>query len=57
MARPLNPNTVRLGTLKVKPEVAEGLNQLAELDGRTINDVVREALREYFKKRGIDAGQ
>lgn len=54
MARP-NPNTTRLGSITIKPEWALNLDRLATADGRTISDLVRDALRDYFKKRGVPA--
>lgn len=50
--RPPNPHTQRL-SLYLKPEWAEALDQLAGQDGRSLNDVTREALRDYFRKRGV----
>lgn len=43
----------RLTSLYVKPEWADNLERLAADEGRTISDLMRDALREYFKKRKL----
>lgn len=52
MPRRANQHTQRL-SLYLKPEWAQALDALALQDGRSLNDLVREALRDYFKRRGV----
>lgn len=44
-------NTQRL-TVNVQPEVALALDALSREQGRTLSEVVREALRAYLRKHG-----
>jgi predicted DNA-binding protein len=46
-------NNHRLGTIKVPTEWAEHLDQLSRDEGRSINELVREALRAYLKRRKL----
>lgn len=52
MARTTRPNvnTHRLGTLWVKPELADRLAELATREGRSLSDLMREALSQYLAK-------
>lgn len=43
-------NTHRLGTLWVRPEVADRLRAAALREGRSVSDVMRQALNDYLRK-------
>lgn len=53
MARKVRPNqnSHRMGTLWIQPQQAAALDRLAETDGRTISDLVRDAIRAYVQSR------
>ena len=53
MARPQNVNTYRLGSLWVRPEVAERLRDLSQREGRSLSELLREALSEYLKRNQV----
>ena len=51
MARTRNTNTKRLGSITVQPEQFKQLEGIAAADGRSISDVVRDAIKSYIAKR------
>jgi predicted transcriptional regulator len=44
-------NTKRLGSIMMQPAQFERLELIASADGRSISDVVRDAIREYLARR------
>ena len=41
--------------LRLDPELAERLQAVAEVEGRTVSDVVREAIADLVERRRADA--
>lgn len=46
-----NANSHRLGSIWIQPEHAEQLEQIAATDGRTISDLIRDAIKALIDKR------
>lgn len=49
-----NVNTYRLGSLWIHPDDAEALNEIADAEGRTISDLVRQAIKLLVAERRIE---
>lgn len=46
-----NTNTKRLGSVTMQPALFEAIERIAAVDGRSISDVVRDAIRAYVQQR------
>ena len=48
---PIKPRNTRTITFSLPPEMAERVKQVMRDEGRTMSELVREALRNYMEER------
>jgi uncharacterized protein (DUF1778 family) len=51
---PMKPGTTKNLLLRLDPDLAERLQTVAEVEGRSVSDVVREAIAELVEQRRSD---
>lgn len=51
---PMKPGSTKNLLLRLDPELAERLQTVAEVEGRSVSDVVREAVAELVEQRRGD---
>jgi Arc/MetJ-type ribon-helix-helix transcriptional regulator len=51
---PMKPGTTKNLLLRLDPDLAERLQTIAEVEGRSVSEVVREAIAELVKQRRRD---
>jgi Arc/MetJ-type ribon-helix-helix transcriptional regulator len=51
---PMKPGTTKNLLLRLDPDLAERLQAIAEVEGRSVSEVVREAIAELVKQRRRD---
>jgi predicted transcriptional regulator len=51
---PVKPGTTKNLLLRLDPELAERLQTVAEVEGRSVSDVVREAIASLVEQRRAD---
>jgi len=51
---PMKPGSTKNLLLRLDPDLAERLQTVAEVEGRSVSDVVREAITELVKQRRRD---
>ena len=51
---PVKPGTTKNLLLRLDPELAERLQTVAEVEGRSVSDVVREAIAKLVEQRRRD---
>jgi Arc/MetJ-type ribon-helix-helix transcriptional regulator len=51
---PMKPGTTKNLLLRLDPDMAERLQTIAEVEGRSVSEVVREAIAELVKQRRRD---
>jgi len=51
---PAKPNATKNLLLRLDPDLAERLQTIAEVEGRSVSEVVREAIAELVRQRRRD---
>jgi hypothetical protein len=51
---PVKPGTTKNLLLRLEPDLAERLQVVAEVEGRSVSDVVREAIAKLVEQRRTD---
>ena len=51
---PMKPGSTKNLLLRLDPDLAERLQTVAEVEGRSVSDVVREAITELVEQRRRD---
>jgi predicted DNA-binding protein len=51
---PVKPGTTKNLLLRLEPDLAERLQVVAEVEGRSVSDVVREAIAKLVEQRRKD---
>jgi predicted DNA-binding protein len=51
---PVKPGTTKNLLLRLEPDLAERLQVVAEVEGRSVSDVVREAIAKLVEQRRRD---
>jgi len=51
---PMKPGSTKNLLLRLDPDLAERLQTIAEVEGRSVSEVVREAIAELVKRRRRD---
>ena len=51
---PMKPGSTKNLLLRLEPDLAERLQTVAEVEGRTVSDVVREAIAQLVEQRRRD---
>ncbi len=51
---PMKPGSTKNLLLRLDPDLAERLQTVAEVEGRSVSDVVREAIAELVEQRRSD---
>jgi Arc/MetJ-type ribon-helix-helix transcriptional regulator len=51
---PMKPGATKNLLLRLDPDLAERLQTIAEVEGRSVSEVVREAIAELVKQRRRD---
>jgi predicted DNA-binding protein len=51
---PMKPGSTKNLLLRLDPDLAERLQTVAEVEGRSVSDVVREAITELVERRRRD---
>jgi Arc/MetJ-type ribon-helix-helix transcriptional regulator len=51
---PMKPGSTKNLLLRLDPELAERLQTVAEVEGRSVSDVVREAITKLVEQRRSD---
>ena len=51
---PMKPEATKNLLLRLDPDLAERLQTIADVEGRSVSDVVREAIAELVKQRRRD---
>ena len=51
---PMKPGSTKNLLLRLDPELAERLQTVAEVEGRSVSDVVREAVTQLVEQRRSD---
>jgi predicted DNA-binding protein len=51
---PMKPGTTKNLLLRLDPDLAERLQTVADVEGRTVSDVVREAIAKLVEQRRGD---
>jgi predicted transcriptional regulator len=54
MASPATPKKTRDMVLRLSPELSEQLRAVADVEGRTVSDIAREAITELVEARRRD---